>query len=132
VKKLLVLILAVFLLASCGGGGDGGTGPSNVFQGTFVHQRSTMTVEGATIVLTPPQMTGSIAFTADGRFTLTLGGQNISTDTYTGNCTVAGSEVTLSYDDGSVEVWTLSPDRNTLTGTFYEEGLAVSSVFQRS
>ena len=134
-KKLSVvsiLALMAFTVFACGGsGGSGTTGPSSILQGTFVFKEATVTEGGTTITVRPPDMTGSYTFTADGRFTGVIGGRLMDEESWAGSFTVNGLTVTLNYDNGTVEKWSTSPDRNQLSSTLVEGGTSFTLLFVR-
>jgi hypothetical protein len=135
-KRIAALtLLAAFVFVSCSsGGGDGGpTAPSEVMEGTFILQQITLT-EGTTITtLAPPAATGQVVVTPDGRFQATMdmpiGGVSGS---WAGSYIVSGTSLTLNYDDGAVEVWTISPDRNQVSTTEIEGAMTLTIVFVRA
>jgi hypothetical protein len=135
-KRIAALtLLAAFVFVSCSsGGGDGGpTAPSEVMEGTFILQQLTAT-EGTTVTtFTPPAVTGQIIVTPDGRFQATMdmpiGGVS---GTWTGSYFVSGTSLTLNYDDGNVEVWTISPDRTQVSTTEVEGTITITIVFVRA
>jgi len=134
-RRLCVIVLFCVLALSglsCSGGSDGSpTAPSGAFEGTFVIEKVNGTVDGQPITLVPPAITGSVVFSPDGRFAGTLSAPAFDlAESATGSYTVTDSSLMLNYDDGTVQVWTLSEDRNRMSGSFTEGGvdLAVTWV----
>jgi WD40 repeat protein len=129
---VLFFVLALSDL-SCGGGSDGSpTAPSGAFEGTFVLETVNGTMEGQPITLVPPAITGSVVFSPDGRFAGTLSAPAFEiAESASGSYTVTNSSLTLNYDDGTVEVWTLSEDRNRMSGNFTEEGVDLAVTWVR-
>ena len=139
-KKIAALtFLAAFAFLSCSSGGDGDGGPTapsaapEVMDGTYNLQQITVT-EGATVTtFTPPAANGQVIVTSDGRFQATIdipiagfGGS------WTGSYLVSGTTLTLNYDDGSVETWTITPDRSQISTTEVEGTATVNIVFVRA
>lgn len=139
-KKIAALtLLAAFAFLSCssGGGGDGGptapSAPPEVMDGTFNLQQITVT-EGTTVTtFTPPAANGQVIVTSDGRFQATI---DIPVGDFSGSWTgsyfVSGTTLTLNYDDGTIEVWAISPDRSQISNTVVEGTATVTIVFVRA
>lgn len=131
-RTLLIVMLAFFAVSCGGGGGDGPTAPSGGLVGNFVLQEISGTVDGQAVRLTPPAATGNMNFTPDGRFSsnLSVPQQGLALS-WTGSSTVNGTVLTLNYDNGTVEVWTLSSDQNQISGTYTEGGVTATIIFTR-
>jgi hypothetical protein len=118
----------------CSSDGDSSTpvAPTapEVLDGTFDLQQVRVQGDGADVTLTPPAVSGSVTVTSDGRFTATLNVPDAGySGTFSGSYVVSGNTLTLTYDDGTVEVWTISEDRTMVSGTFVEDGMTVTPTF---
>ncbi len=132
-KKLLCILLVAPLFISCGNGGDGGpTAPTEFLEGTFVLQSVRVSGNGTDVTVSPPAATGEVVATADGRFIATFRMPSAGIDgSWTGSYTISGTELLLRYDNGTTELWTISADRNLISGRFLEEGFTVEPVYVR-
>jgi hypothetical protein len=132
VKRLVTVTLALALLIGCSGGDS--TAPTPGFEGNFVLlEIINVAADGATIRVTPPQATGELRFTADGRFSGFFRFPDLGIDRSDGGTFVVnGSTLTLSHDDGSREGWEISADGRRITTIEVEVGETTTFVFVRS
>ena len=131
-----LIVLLAFIAIGCSSDGDGGSpvAPAvpEVLDGTFALQQVRVQGDGADVTLTPA-VSGSVTGTSDGRFTATLNVPDAGySGTFSGSYAVSGNTLTLTYDDGTVEVWTISEDRKMVSGTFVEEGVTITPTFARA
>ena len=129
----LIGLLAIVAIG-CSSGGDNGspvaTPVPEVLDGTFNLQQVRVQGSGLDVNLTPPAVSGSVTVSSDGRFTARLSVPDAGyTGTYTGTYAVTGNTLTLMYDDGTTEVWTISEDRTVVSSTIVEEDLTITPTF---
>jgi len=114
-KKILLALLAVFVLAGCGGGGDDDSYSVQDMAGVYSLTKVTYTTTGTDITMGPPDITGSLNLTSVGGFTFEVSGGG-QTERLSGTFTVSDSTIILStgdtgnIDDGGRKI--------TLVGTF--------------
>jgi hypothetical protein len=133
-KRALALIMMASLVFACSSDSDSPTAPSaEVIEGTFQLQELRVTGGGIDGALTPPVATGQVVATADGRFTATVGIPSEGfEESASGTYSVSGTTLILTYDDGTVEEWFISEDRNLVAGTTTEEGVTLGLTYARA
>jgi hypothetical protein len=134
-RSLLMVLSAVLVLScvGCNGGSDGGiTAPSDTIAGAFILQEVNTVLDGQPLQLVPPAVSGTLVLTTDGRFSGNVSAPDFEIEeAAAGSYTVSGSTLRLVYDDGTVESWTISPDRNQISGTTTVEDVAISALWVR-
>jgi len=131
-KRLAILHLICLMAFSCNSSSsDDPTGPSEVFQGTFVVL--SMSIDGGDPMV-PPAVTGTLTVRPDNTFTVTINAPDVgvNNETSSGTWERNGNQFTITDDDGTVSTATVTPDENQLTVIETEEGATITIVFVRS
>ena len=124
------LFAIIALLVGCG---DSPTSQQSL-AGTYTIQSAIVQVRGTPETLTPPDVTGSFALTADGRYIVQVIfplGFEVGTGAYT----VTGNTITITPDNERAETPSqITVDGNTITvlGSFDTDGTVSKEVFVKS
>ena len=133
--KAIFCVLAALLFFSCDdntGNGTISTGAPEVLDAAYTLQEVRVTGNGTDVTLSPPAATGTAVVTSDGRITTTVSIPSQSfEETFSGTYSVSGNTLTLNWDDGTVEQWTISADRNQVLGAGTSEGFTLTQTWVR-
>lgn len=143
-RLTMCLIVTAFLIAAgCSSDGNGTdptiTGPiitdqdgNELLAATYTLQEIRVRGDGIDTTLSPPAATGTAVATSDARFTsnISIPSQNFEAS-FSGNYSVSGNTLTLNWDDGTVEQWTISADRSRIMGAGTAEGFTLTQTWVR-
>lgn len=129
-RKILFPLFAFLLLAGCGGGGNDPLGVADM-AGAYTFSKVTYTESGTTVILTSPDVSGTLTLTAAGGYTLdiTIGGEQFGD---TGTFSVAEPAITFVSDDGGGDSGTIANDGRTISVVGVVDGATVTMEFTRT
>ena len=141
-KRAAFFVLTALLFFSCSSNDNGSTptistptitvNGTEVLSATFTLQEIRVRGNGIDSTLSPPAATGTAVATSDGRFTsnISIPSQNFEAS-FSGSYSISGNTLTMNWDDGTVEQWTISADRNQVLGAGTSEGFTLTQTWVR-
>jgi hypothetical protein len=135
----MVFAAIASVAVSCGGGGGGPSAPTEMIDANYVLECCVVNkfhgVANATLcTANNNNVSGEVIATQDGRFraTFSINELGIQFDgLFTGSYIISGTNLTLRFDDGAVEQWTITEDRGRIRGTKNVQGWEIDLVYDR-
>ncbi|HEY5999431.1 MAG TPA: membrane lipoprotein lipid attachment site-containing protein [bacterium] len=128
-KKILLALFAMLVLAGCGGGGHDDLTVADM-AGTYAFSEASVTQGGTTVTLLPPTISGSLTLGADSRYALDafIGSQRFLDS---GAFSVSDPNIVLVSTDGTGIAGTIGDDGRTVILSDTSGGSLVTLEFTR-